>query len=86
MKTATESKTIRLDVELPDIGEKIADVFESYLLKIQEVFPDGAISSEIHAKTYTRSWLDMEFERAERIHNKREYELNLTKLPSVNSK
>jgi hypothetical protein len=79
----TETKESRLDVVLPDLGEVVADIIQSYEKKLTELYPDSLISNE-QANSYAHLWLEMMFERGKKIHAKREYDL--ASYPSENNK
>lgn len=70
----TQTKRTVLSVELPDLGEAIADVIEAYDKSLRETYPDLLIGAD-QAEKYARAWLDMQYERGKRICAKREYDL-----------
>jgi hypothetical protein len=83
MITAETKKVIRLSVELPDLGEIIADVIDSYQKELKRELPDCLIATN-QTEIYTQIWLDMQYERGKRIQIERER--NLADLTLENSK
>jgi hypothetical protein len=82
--TMTETKkAIRLSVELPDLGEIIADVIDDYQKELKQELPDCLIATN-QAEIYAQTWLDMQYERGKRIQIERER--NLADLTLKNSK
>jgi hypothetical protein len=76
-------KVIRLSVELPDLGEVIADVIDAYQKELKQELPDCLIATN-QAEKYAQTWLDMQYERGKRILTERER--NLADLALKNSK
>jgi hypothetical protein len=76
-------KSIRLTVELPDLGEVIADVIDDYQKELKHNLPDNLIPIN-QAEKYTQIWLDMQYELGKQILIERERSLSC--LASKNSK
>ncbi len=66
-----EKQSVRLDVELPDLSESIADVIEDYEKQLEKVCPDFSVSFQEQIEAYVHIWLDTQLEIAKIIHNRR---------------